>query len=188
MQAVPSRDLLDGGADQDRLICQFDAVGGREGELDLAGTVLDLDGPRRQSQRREVALDRLEQRLDLIGEVLSQQVPAPVGELVPSGGLIDAVEVELHLEAGPQPQPSIRQPPVGVGTDPARRQLDRSTLDAVQVAEQPPGPVEPRQHAERGGVRHHDHVARPHDRGKRRAAVGLPDLERVVLAGVLGEQ
>ncbi|MCY4027399.1 MAG: hypothetical protein OXH75_13955 [Acidobacteria bacterium] len=170
------------------MICQFDAVGGREGELDLAGTVLDLHGPRRQSQRREVALDRLEQRLDLVGEVLSQQVPAPVDELVVSGGLVDAVEVEFHLEAGPEPQPAIGQPLVRLSADAARRQLDRSALDAVQVAEQPPGPVEPRQHTERGGVRRHDHVARPHDRGERRAAVRLPDLERVVLAGVLGEQ
>ena len=182
------RDLLDGGADQDRLIGQFNAVGGSKGELHLTGAVLGLDRPRRQAQRREVALDRLEQRFNLIGVVLGQQVPPRVDALVVTGGFIDAVEMELHLETSAQPQSSIRQPLMRFGTDPARRQLDRSTSDAVQVTEHPPGAVQPRQHAKRGGVGDHEHVARPHHRGERWAAVGLPEAERVVPAGVLGEQ
>ena len=103
MQAVPSRYLLHRGADQDCLICQLDAVGGSEGELDLTRSVLGLDGPRRQAERREVALDWLEQRFDPVGVVLSQQIPSRVDALMVTRGFVDAVEVKLDLETRPKP-------------------------------------------------------------------------------------
>ncbi len=78
----------------------------------------------------------------------------------PKPRVYEAQDVEFDLQAGYQLAPGSAELGEGSSQEVSRREPYRGTIGEIDVAEHPSRLWQPRQQAERRGIRHHDHIAR----------------------------
>ena len=197
MVAVALGDLLGGAAEQHHRVGGLQAGAGAEGELDLAGPVLHLEGTQRQAEVGEVGPQDLQDGIHLVVALLGQVLVALVqqgdlGRLArlagvggAEPGLLELEEVELDLQPRHEVVAALAQGLQGVAVDLPRAERHRPAVGQEDVAQHPAGMRRPGQRPEGRGIWQHDHVGRALQLLHAEAAARLPDREHRAMRGVL---
>ena len=204
-QAVPSRDLLAGCAQQNH------GVGGvkpglrPEGEFALARAQFDFERAQRHVEREDAAADRLQRGRHLVearlGEILIALIekahlrrlrrPGRVCWAKPR--IVELEQMKLDFEAGEIIEAGDAEARQRLAQNLPRRKRHRLAVPEIDVAQQPAGTRaavfrRPRQHAERRRVRHHDEIAAALHLCHAEAAARREHRIRGLVRDVLGEK
>ena len=197
--AVAAGDLLHRAAEQHHVVGGLQSRLRRKGEFALARAELDLNRAQGKAKRQHVAPDDFEHRLHLVVALLGQiliavRQQADIGRrarlsrmLRRHFGVFELEDVEFDLETGDEVVAALRQLIQNGSIEMTRRERHRPPVGEMQIAHQPSRAGRPRQHAERRGIGHHQHVGGAFHLLHPKAAAGGEHRKHRAVRGVLGE-